>query len=334
MTRGFDQLSWSSQLKRLREAAGRVLATYPLTTHQLRLVKFEDNAVYRVTTSRGHQFALRLLVGKSTPPAALASELQWLQSLSAETGLNVPSPVLTSDGDLIVEHELGNGWRVLGCLLTWLPGRPLTRKLTAPNLRRAGQITARLHDHAEHWSPPIGFSRPRWEADGLAEQLPGLLRNGASVMNAEDRLTTCAAFDKAQPLLEQLGSGPGAFGLVHADLNPGNFVVGSQGLGVIDFDDCGWSYYLYDLATMLSRLDRHVPDPEERYRLAKAYRTGYTAEHPLPDNFDTLLPTLIAFRHLMIVTFVLSSGNQRVQKWAGHDLARRAINLKAYLHQA
>ena len=48
------------------------------------------------------------------------------------------------------------------------------------------------------------------------------------------------------------GSGTGRFGLVHADLRLANLLVDGDRITVIDFEDCGLSWYLYDLACALT----------------------------------------------------------------------------------
>ena len=51
--------------------------------------------------------------------------------------------------------------------------------------------------------------------------------------------------------LTEFGCAPDRFGLVHADLRLANLMVDpadvGAGITVIDFDDCGWSWYLADL---------------------------------------------------------------------------------------
>jgi Ser/Thr protein kinase RdoA (MazF antagonist) len=45
-----------------------------------------------------------------------------------------------------------------------------------------------------------------------------------------------------------LGRAAPLWGLIHADLHRDNILLHHGEIGVIDFDDCGWGYYLFDLA--------------------------------------------------------------------------------------
>lgn len=61
-------------------------------------------------------------------------------------------------------------------------------------------------------------------------------------------------------------------GLIHADLRPSNVIRGNDGrLTVIDFDDAGYSWYLYDYASSLSFIEHEPYAPD----LAKAWVKGY-----------------------------------------------------------
>ena len=71
--------------------------------------------------------------------------------------------------------------------------------------------------------------------------------------------------------LARYGSGPDRFGLVHADLHLANLLVHDTNLRIIDFDDCGFSWFMYDFATAVSFIEHqpNVPD------LLSAWTAGY-----------------------------------------------------------
>jgi Ser/Thr protein kinase RdoA (MazF antagonist) len=55
---------------------------------------------------------------------------------------------------------------------------------------------------------------------------------------------------------------PLVFGLIHADLRLANLMVDDQGLTAIDFDDCGFGWWVYDLASALSFIETDPRLPE------------------------------------------------------------------------
>ena len=71
--------------------------------------------------------------------------------------------------------------------------------------------------------------------------------------------------------LEAYGRGPSGFGLVHADIRLANLLVEGDHVRVIDFDDCGFSWFMYDFATTVSFIEDHPDVPE----LHEAWVEGY-----------------------------------------------------------
>src|SRR6478736_2591104 len=62
--------------------------------------------------------------------------------------------------------------------------------------------------------------------------------------------------------LAAFGAGPGRYGLIHADTRLANLLVDDGRVSVIDFDDSGFSWYLYDAGTSVSFFEHepHVPE--------------------------------------------------------------------------
>src|SRR5262249_8737986 len=130
------------------------------------------------------------------------------------------------------------------------------------HLRRIGDAMARLHNHADTWEPPSGFVRIRWDwetffgntmvyGDRPAREVWQLVP--ARVRRSFDRVA-----ERAAHVLTALGEGPGAFGLIHADLHTGNAVFTGDRVALIDFDDSGYGHRVYDVAVALWEL-RHRP---------------------------------------------------------------------------
>ena len=98
-----------------------------------------------------------------------------------------------------------------------------------------------------------------------------------------------------------LGEGPEAFGLIHGDLHPENVLFERGRVRAIDFDDCGWGHYLYDLAVALSEL-RWRPDYDaHRAGLLR----GYRATRPLPVDDERHLEVFHGLRLLQLVLWLL-----------------------------
>jgi Ser/Thr protein kinase RdoA (MazF antagonist) len=314
----FQDLSWRSQVRQLRRIAARVLPLYGLEDASFRLLKYQDNAVFRVSGPGKAILVLRVSRVEKVAPAEALSVLLWLQALRSDLGIHVPQPIPARSGSLVTALDEANC-----CLLTWVPGTLLRRHLTVGNVATAGEITARLHRHSREWRRPAGFQRPVWDIDWLAGP-DSVLWNPPALPFIDDRAVSilATATDRVARLVRQFGNGPEVLGLTHADVHFGNFVVEKEVLGLIDFDDCSIGYYLHDLATMLNPLRRLSEGPV----LAAAYLQGYERQQDLPYGAGELLPTFLAFRELLDMKVALDSKNARVlarrPAWVGNAVER------------
>ena len=69
--------------------------------------------------------------------------------------------------------------------------------------------------------------------------------------------------------LAAYGQPPERYGLVHADIRLANLLVDDAHVRVIDFDDCGFTWFMYDFATTVSFMEDHPRVPELQRRLAR-----------------------------------------------------------------
>ncbi len=70
------------------------------------------------------------------------------------------------------------------------------------------------------------------------------------------------------------------YGLIHADLVPENLLVDGDRVRVIDFDDAGFGWHLFELATSLYFISGDEGYPTARAALIR----GYRSERALPDE--------------------------------------------------
>src|SRR5262249_8380960 len=98
-----------------------------------------------------------------------------------------------------------------------------------------------------------------------------------------------------------LGEGLEAFGLIHADLHFDNVLFAAKEARAIDFDDCGYGYWVYDMAAALRpwRTEANWPT------FLQAFSQGYAGICALPAGFE-LLDLFIIARHIAITLWAAS----------------------------
>ncbi|HEY3764561.1 MAG TPA: phosphotransferase, partial [Gaiellales bacterium] len=167
--------------------------------------------------------------------------------------------------------------------------------------RTLGAVSARMHGHARRWAPPSGFERFRWDyattlgADGHWGRWQDGLGMGAAELDLLGRLDATL-----RRRLDAYGQGRERFGLVHADIRLANLLVSGEHVRVIDFDDCGWSWFMYDFATTVSFIEDHPDVP----RLKAAWVDGYRSVAELDPADEAELDSFVMLRRLLLVAWI------------------------------
>lgn len=221
--------------------------------------------------------------GRNTE-AALHSQLLWMMALRQEADVLVPEPIPTLQGTLTSCVRDGAGLKVRRCyLLRWVPGQNKIQDLGLSDLRLVGLYMARLHSHAEEFSVPDRFFRPERGWGYVFGDSAPLWDKGKGFYSSDDIEVFRAAAERVESHLRSLEKRKEVFGIIHGDLHRENLVFQESSYGkktvcALDFDHCGWGYYLYDLAVTLRYLqvygDRATP-------MRAALMEGYEHERPL-----------------------------------------------------
>ena len=164
-----------------------------------------------------------------------------------------------------------------------------------------GAVTAKMHAHARGWTRPAGFERLTWDFETSFGATPhwGRWRDGMGLDPAKEALFA-RAIDLIGRRLARFGKGPERFGLIHCDMRLANLLVDGDAVKVLDFDDCGFSWHLYDAATAVSFFEHepHVPD------LLAAWVEGYRRERDLPAEDEAEIPTFVMLRRMLLVAWI------------------------------
>jgi len=253
-----------------------------------------ENRVYRVFAPQG-DFALRFKRPGYRDDVELLSELQWLDAMD-HAGLSVPQPRAALSGKML---ECVDGCRV--DMVGWLPGRSLGQSRTPLDIpdplgvfRRLGAEIARLHTACDSWQMPEGFTRCAWDADGLLGENPlwGRFWENPALDAGTQQLFETFRRQARQHLDSEADSLD--YGLIHADLVRENVLLDGPAIRMIDFDDGGFGFRHFDIATALVK-NRAELDYED---LKAALLEGYHSLRVLDDR------TLDLFMALRAVTYV------------------------------
>ena len=253
-----------------------------------------------------------------------------MTALDSDGGVATPRPLAGRDGALIQSH----GTSALAprhlVMFEWLEGaEPDPDDDLVEPFRQLGGIAARTHLHVTGWQLPDGFERLVWDDESVFGPSPnwGDWRDGPGV-DARVREVLEAAETLVRDRLAAYGRGAARYGLIHADMRLANLLIDGGDTRLIDFDDCGFGWFMYDFAAGISFMEEHPQVPA----LREAWLDGYRAVRPLDREDEVEIDSFIMLRRMALLAWTGShSGTDLARSQAPHFAAGTARLAEAYL---
>lgn len=297
-----NQLTNAALVVLERDYGMKVASLSHLATH--------SNVLYRADLADGRRLVLRVSRPKSNTRSNIDLEVAWLGGLVEDPRLNVPTPLPTPSGRLVVDIDSQEGPR--HCVLfTWIPGEPLGEGAGTSGYRALGRVSALLHEHGD-WRPPDPSLLRRWDRtfyyppsldpvvidepryDHLFEGMRAPLKRTAEMADA----AIAAAWTISEPIV------------VHGDLHEWNVHLYMGRPWVFDFEDLMLARPAQDIATSLYGA-RMRPDLDG---LVSAFRRGYEEHREWPVIDRAEMELYWAARQVMLMNHaaqILSNAEAR-----------------------
>jgi Ser/Thr protein kinase RdoA (MazF antagonist) len=269
------------------------------------LLSESENKVYLVNDpARPERYVIRVNSGRLSyhMPPSIASEMMWLMALRRDTDILVPEVLRAKDDSLVQTISAPDLDKPRHAVVySFLSGTEPSEDALVPGFERLGETSARMHLHAKSWTPPANFARHSWTPEVILEDRLdwGPWQRGVGVEGEVLSLLTQLDAAVRKRLLAFPTDGE-HLGLIHADLRLANLLVDGDTTAIIDFDDCGHGWYLFDLATALSFLEERPDVPQ----LIASWLTGYRKVAQVPADMEAEIPTLVMLRRLGLIGWV------------------------------
>lgn len=304
----YFSLSPEQQAERLAVAGRAVLRQWDVESANLELIKHRENAVFKVEAG-DVKAALRLHRQGYHSDAELYSELQWMQALD-DAGIRVPQAIPTTSGVLFTHQAVeGLDGDIQVDLWQWIDGVQLGSVeegiADAAEVENTygilGEVAAKVHNQAANWTLPGGFTRHAWDADGLAGEMPfwGRFWEIAAATDAQQNLLKRTR-ERVFRDLSALPKTADNYSMIHADFAAENIMVDDAGVRLIDFDDAGFGWHLFELVTALI----FIRGEDYFGRAERALIEGYRKHRTLTEQDLALLPLFYLARSTTYVGWV------------------------------
>jgi len=322
----FAALGQHEQIARLQRLGEAALGEFGVVPIEISPLVHAENTTFKVASQHG-PFNLRISRPGYQTTSNIRSEIVFLAALRKE-GFRVPAPwqerVVTASHPEVPESR--------DCvLLGWLDGEFARGKLTVERAHKVGRVMAKLHEFTSLWSAPAGFDRQQLHEWAFGPRRPMPIDDPSPLAFEEDRKLLIEVERETRPFLATLPHDPDWFGLIHADLHLGNVLFEDEEVNLIDFDDTGFGFWLYDFSSALA----YAVESEEFPILQEAMFKGYREIRALPPETSRLISPFLQLRLAGIAGWVLSRSDNPNFRDTGaefvHRLCERIRILRALL---
>jgi len=297
------------------------------------LINHTENATFLISLANGSKKVLRVHRAGYNTPLAVQSELIWSKALRNDTGMFTPIAIAGVNGELVQHECLGeNAESQMMVLFEFEEGREPaeTEKLEASFIQ-LGKLAASAHEHTQNWQQPEQFDRLHWTANSILKP-QGLWGDWRQAPGMSDEIRP--VFDHLDLVLrlrlQDFGFDKSRYGLIHADMRLANLLVHDGQVKLIDFDDCGFCWNMYDFAAAISFMEDSPKIPT----LKKAWLKGYRSFRELSKVDEAEMDTFVMLRRMALTAWIGSHRETPFAKsLAGDFVSRGAALAEQYLSE-
>lgn len=341
----FSLLTRNKQIYELRKAAKEVIGLYGFEDYRLSLLQHAMNTVFQLRTFNmdrnnddfSHQpYSKDKYVIRIQPPEWLnydyiEAEMKYLLDLRSKTGLPVSEPVAAKDGSLVQKVTLSNYNENRHCaIFKWVDGVFRKKKLTTSELTEIGKFIAKVHNFSCGYINDTKYHRPLFNWEGFLGE-KGIFYSGIHSKNysKQDLDVVNKASAMVRERLENMEINPQSFGFIQGDFYFRNILFKNGEARVIDFDLCGYGYYLYDLAIP------YWPQGQGDTKAAMLHViSGYRQIRKLEEGFEKDIPHFLALRRLIDAEYMIARvDDKRFDSFAKQYISWAVNELKYYIDQ-
>lgn len=291
-------------LKHLQTLAEKALSLWDIPEGaSVRLINVSENATYLVEAPGGYKSVLRVHRENYHTRRAIACELAWLDALGAGGVVTTPGYYTGRNGEAIQQASIdGLADPRFLVLFHFVEGSaPDESGDLTGGYEELGAIAARCHLHTMSWTRPDPFERLVWDVETVFGDNPtwGNWRDAPEVTH-DVKAVLEQVEATVRTRLQSYGKAPDRYNLIHADMRLANLLVDENGTRLIDFDDCGFGWFMYDFAAAISFIedDPRIPD------FKAAWLKGYRTVRPLSARDEAEMDTFIMLRRMALLAWI------------------------------
>ena len=296
---------------------------YGIHLNNIRLLDGFESFIYEYKKGN-KEYILRISHSSRRTSSMIAGEIDWLNYL-ADHGVCAARAV-PSEHDNLVE-VLGEDHEYFSVVsFEKAVGNPPQEHDWDEALSlKIGRLLGKMHALTKHYTPGhSSYKRPEWyeETEDWAERfLP------------PSETTVIRKFQELHDYLHTLPQEKESYGLIHTDVHRGNFFVEDGNITLFDFDDCQYSWFVYDIAIALFYIIPHHCSGKKNLDFAKnvfkRLMEGYSQENTLDGFWLQQIPYFLKLREMdLYVVIHRSCDLNDLDPWCQSFMTNRKYNIE------
>lgn len=277
-----------------------------------------QNFIYEYVKN-GKTYILRITHSSHRDVDSVKAELEWVHDLHRH-GVSVSKPVTSRHDNPLEVILLDNSYVIITSF-----EKASGTKINYPDCmnndslsEKCGEITGQIHALSKSYVPAIhSMKRHDWTGNYY-------VNHANQFIPASQR----QIFANMEQLKTQIHGLPktDSYGLIHGDINIGNFLVDGDRITLFDFDECQYSWFVEDIAIQLFYMVYVVLDDslqerqDQARRFMKHFLKGYERQHSIHADSLKHMELFLRLREFIVYvgmyrSFDFSNLNDWTQKY-------------------
>ena len=269
---------------------------FGISNNQIKILDSFESFIYEFSNQSG-DYILRISHSIRRDKNLIHGEVDWINFL-ADHGVGVTKAITSCKGNLVEVVDDHQGGQFLATAFVKAKGHSPWGRWTPQYYVSYGELLGQMHAATKTFTPHYPErKRPEWNDpifDYVTQFLPAI--------DTHIR-------DKYRAVCQQVNMIPKnqeTYGLIHQDAHGGNLFIDEQGkFTIFDFDDCGYSWFINDIAIVLFYLTTTTQD---KVKLTKEFLPnflkGYLRFCTLDLNLLKEIPPFLKIREIELFSVI------------------------------
>ncbi|SFB10191.1 Ser/Thr protein kinase RdoA involved in Cpx stress response, MazF antagonist [Clostridium frigidicarnis] len=279
----------------LEESASR----FGIDTSTLNLLGSFQNYVYEYKR-QNKSYILRLTHSSHRKEDLVKGELDWILYL-VNNGVSASRPVYSIHGKLTEKIDIDDSY-FIATSFEKAEGKKIGYPECLSNdelFEECGRATGKIHFLSKKYRPSSKeIQRHEWRENYYLKNIKKYI--------PDDQHKVYESYESIVNRINQLNKESDSFGLIHGDINVGNFLLSDKVINIFDFDECQYSWFVEDIAIQLFYiiyvfLDDSIEERQaQTYGFMENFMKGYYKENYIDEYWLKQIPIFLQLRELIV----------------------------------